>query len=482
MSSSTSQSNGITTAGADSFTPRPNLIIGLLVSSAFVMILNETIMSVALPDLIVDLSITATTAQWLTSGFLLTMAVVVPVTGYLIQRFPPRAMYQVSMGLFILGTAIAAAAPGFTLLLTGRIVQAAGTAIMLPLLTTTLLILIPAGRRGRAMGTISIVVAVAPAVGPTLSGIILSALSWRWMFILVLPLAVIALVGGMAKLRVPAKTHRIPLDLASIVLSAVGFSGLVYGLSSMGESARARAVLPIVVGLLALTVFVFRQLRLQRHDRALLDLRPFRGRVFVVAVILMVLSMMSLFGAMVLLPLYMQDVLGVGTRATGLALLPGGLVMGLLAPLVGRLFDRWGPQPLVLPGAVVLCIALWLFTTLGESSSLAAVVTFHVVLSVGIALMLTPLLADALGSLPDALYSHGSAIVTTLQQVAGATGTALFVTVMTSSSASAAATADAAGIRAAFLVAATLSIAAIVAALFVRGNRSTAPRPTNFGH
>ncbi|MBW0092684.1 multidrug efflux MFS transporter [Pseudonocardia sp. KRD-184] len=448
---------------------RVGLAIGLLVGSAFVMILNETIMSVALPVLIADLQISASTAQWLTSGFLLTMAVVIPVTGFLLQRFTPRQVFVASMTLFSLGTLIAGLAPGFEVLLTGRIVQAVGTAVMVPLLFTTVMTLVPAERRGSTMGTISIVIAVAPAVGPTISGLILSALDWRWMFWIVLPIALVALVAGASLLQVPVETRKVPLDVPSVLISAIAFSGLVYGLSAIGEAARGGAAvppwIPIVIGAVAMVVFVARQRRLQRDDRALLDLRPFAHRSFVVSVVLVVLSMMALFGALILLPLYLQEVLGTDPFVTGLVVLPGGLVMGLLGPVVGRTYDRIGARPLVIPGAVVLSAALWLLTAL-VGGPLWTVVAAHVVLSAGIAVMLTPLMTDALSALPTTLYSHGSAIITTLQQVAGAAGTALFVTVMTLASASGGAI-DAAGVRVAFLTAAVISLLAIGTSLLV---------------
>ncbi|WP_300007577.1 DHA2 family efflux MFS transporter permease subunit [Pseudonocardia sp.] len=452
---------------------RTNLVIGLLVGSAFVMILNETIMSVALPTLIVDLAVTASTAQWLTSGFFLTMAVVIPITGFLLQRFTPRQVFVGAMSAFSTGTLVSALAPGYGVLLTGRIVQAVGTAVMIPLLMTTVLRLVPVQRRGSMMGTISIVIAVAPAVGPTISGLILSALDWRFMFWLVLPIALLALGAGVALLRVDSETRTVPLDVASVALSAVGFAGFVYGLTAIGEAARGGALvppwIPLVVGAAALVVFVRRQLVLQRADRALLDLRPFTLRPFVVSIVLVVLSMMALFGALILLPLYLQDVLGTDPFVTGLVVLPGGLVMGLLGPFVGRAFDRIGARPLVIPGAVVLSGSLWALTAF-VGAPLWTVVVIHIVLSAGIALMLTPLMTEALGSLPADLYSHGSAIVSTLQQVAGAAGTALFVTMLTLFSASGGAT-DAPGIRAAFLVGAILSTAAVGVSLLVRGRQ-----------
>jgi DHA2 family lincomycin resistance protein-like MFS transporter len=441
------------------------LVIRLLVGSAFVMILNETIMSVALPTLVTNLHITVGTAQWLTSGFLLTMAVVIPITGFLLQRYSPRQVYLASMSLFSAGTLIAALSPGFPMLMGGRIVQAAGTAVMLPLLMTSVIRLVPVRRRGATMGTITVVIAVAPAIGPALSGVILATLGWRWMFWIVLPIALVALSAGARWLRIDSQAREVPLDLLSVLLSALAFGGLVFGLNLVGESARGTALtapwLPTAVGAVTLALFVARQLRLQRDQRALLNLRPLGHRPFVLSVLLLGLSMMSLFGVIILLPLYLQEVLRLSPLVTGLAVLPGGLVMGLLGPVVGRLYDRVGARRLIMPGALVLAAALWAFSTLGDASPLWEVVALHVVLVVGLSLMFTPLMTDALGQLPPELDSHGSAIMATLQQVSGAAGTALFVTVMTVAATDATHGADVAGTRAAFLCAAIIATVAL---------------------
>ncbi|MFT2752949.1 DHA2 family efflux MFS transporter permease subunit [Clavibacter sp. Sh2088] len=462
------------------------LVIGLLVVAAFVVILNETIMSVALPSLMADLQITTATAQWLTTGFMLTMAVVIPATGFILQRFSTRRVFGAAMTLFSLGTLVAAIAPGFGVLLLGRIVQASGTAIMMPLLFTTVLNLVPAARRGRLMGVISIVIAVAPAIGPTVSGLILSSLSWRWMFWIVLPIALVALTLGLWKITNLTTPRKLPFDILSVVLSTLAFGGLIFGLSSLGESAEGDAPLPlwipITVGVLALAAFITRQVSLQREDRALMDLRTFRSRPFVVAIIMVSVSMMALFGSLIVLPLYLQNVLELGTLETGLLLLPGGALMAILSPIVGRLFDRVGPRPLVIPGAIVVSIALWGMTTmLHEGTSIGWVIAVHLVLNAGLAFMFTPLLTSALGSLPPRLYSHGSATVSTMQQLAGAAGTALFVTVLTTTTVAGLAdgqsevTATAAGVQAAFMIGGFISLAAIVASFFVR--RPAEPLP-----
>ena len=464
---------------------RTKTVIGLLLVSSFVVILNETIMSVALPRLMADLSITAATAQWLTTGFMLTMAVVIPATGFLLQRFSMRSLFIAAMSLFSTGTLLAALAPGFEALLAGRIVQASGTAIMIPLLMTTVLNTVPAHKRGRIMGTISIVIAVAPAIGPTVSGLILNVLDWRWMFWLVLPIALLSLVLGALKVQNLTETRRVPFDVLSIILSTFAFGGLIFGLSSIGEAAAGEAPMPLwiplAVGAAALAGFVVRQLSLQRRERALMDLRTFASRPFVVAIIMVLISMMALFGSLIVLPLYLQNVLGLSTLDTGLLLLPGGVVMAILSPIVGGLFDRFGPRPLVVPGAVLLSSALWGMTTLDQNSAVGVVIALHCLLNTGLGFIFTPLFTSALGSLDRSLYSHGSAILNTLQQLAGAAGTAVFITLMTAGTTAAAnggadaVTAAAEGVHTAFFWGAVVSLLALAVSFLVRRPANALP-------
>ncbi|KAB8167154.1 DHA2 family efflux MFS transporter permease subunit [Streptomyces sp. 3MP-14] len=466
------------------------LVIGVLLAAAFVMILNETVMGVALPRLMEDLEISAATGQWLTTAFMLTMAVVIPTTGLILKRFTTRAVFLASMTLFTAGTALAAVAPGFPVLLVGRIVQAAGTAVMIPLLITTVLIFVPVARRGAIMGLISIVISVAPAIGPTFSGLILSELSWRWMFLFVLPVAVVALVVGSLKISNITTPSEVRFDLVSIALSAVAFGGLVYGLSSIGEAAEGDTplppALPIAVGALALLAFSLRQVHLQRQDgdrQPLLDLRPFRNRAFTVGLVMLLVSMGALFGTLILLPIFLQNVQDLSTLETGLVLLPGGLVMGLIAPLSGRLYDRLGPRPLVVPGAFVVAAALAAMQLLETDSPTGLAIAVHMVLSAGLGLLMTPLMTSSLGSLPADLYSHGSAILNTLQQLAGAAGTALFITVMTRSATSAVEggtepiAAQASGIHDAFLCGAVLALVAAGLSFLIRRPQAPAAAP-----
>lgn len=454
---------------------RNRLVITVLLISVFVMILNETILGVALPELTKDLQIQPSAAQWLTGAFLLTMAIIIPITGFLLQRYNTRPIFIIAMSLFSLGTLVATIAPGFELLLVARIIQASGTAIMFPLLMTTIMNLVPPATRGRMMGNISIVISVAPAIGPTISGLILHQLPWRFIFILVLPIALAMLVIGAVMMKNVTDPRPTRVDILSIALSAIGFGGLVYGLSNAGTATTPFTIWgPVIVGALALALFILRQLQLQRANRALLDLRTFSTPTFSFAIVMFALSMMSMFGTIVLLPFYLVRVLHTDVLTVGLLLLPGGLAMGLFAPFVGRIYDRIGPTTLLVTGSIIISADLWAMTMLGENTSIFWVLAAHVALSIGLALVFTPLFSSSLGSLKPELYSHGSAIVGTVQQVAGAAGTALFVTIMSAQVAHLTATGSsietgtAAGVHSAFLVGAIISLFAIPAAFFIR--------------
>lgn len=458
------------------------VIVTLLVAT-FVVILNETIMNVALPRLMADLHVDAGTVQWLSTGFMLTMAVVIPTTGFILQRLSTRAAFLLAMGLFCAGTALAALAPGFAILLVARIIQAAGTAIMLPLLMTTILTLVPLERRGTVMGNVTIAISVAPALGPTVSGLILQVLSWRFMFVFVLPIALIALgIGAKFLTNVGEPGHQ-KLDLLSVVLTVPAFSGVVYGLSQIGGSHAGStpwAAAALGAGVVFLLLFVLRQLQLQKGKAPLLDLRAFRFRMFSVSVCLMVVAMMALFGVVILLPIYLQQIRGLESVVTGLVLLPGGLVMGLLGPVVGRLFDKLGPLPLTMAGSVLMVLTLWQLSLLTPSTAVWWIVVLHVALSAGLALLFTPAFTTGLNPLPPNLYSHGSAIMSTTQQVAGAAGTALLVSVFALVSAS---SGSAAGIQASFLSATVIAVAAVVLSAMLRKAPAAAGEgPAAAGH
>jgi DHA2 family lincomycin resistance protein-like MFS transporter len=469
--------NATTLDEGERLAARNKLVINLLLVSSFVVILNETIMSVAIPPLMASLTVTAAAAQWVTTAFLLTMAVVIPMTGFLLQRLHTRAVFLLAMSLFSVGTLAAAIAPDLEILVVARVIQASGTAIMMPLLMTTIMTLVPPDARGRTMGNIMMVISVAPAIGPVMSGVILEYLHWRWLFVIVLPFALGSLWLGWRRIENVTTPRKAPLDIVSVVISILAFGGSVYGLSLLGAPpvpGQPPAWASLVVGGIAMIVFVQRQLKLQRTDSALLDLRVFASRNFVVCLVMMVILMLTLFGTFILLPLYLQNVLGIGTLLTGLLLCPGALLMGRLGQKAGGWYDRMGPKKLVVPGVAIVTVVLWAMTLLGTQSRVEYILIGHIVMSIGFALLFTPLFTASLSSVAPQLYSHGSAVLGSLQQVAGAAGVALFIAIMTAQQAklaaggAIAAEALAGGIRAAFLAGAIGAVFAVAFAFLVR--------------
>jgi DHA2 family lincomycin resistance protein-like MFS transporter len=469
-------------ASTDTAVARRNrTALGLLLAAVFVVFLNETMLGVALPRIQEELHIDATQGQWLTTAFALTMAIVIPMTGWLMQRLNTRPVFVVAMSAFAIGTVTAALAPAFEALIIGRVVQAVGTAIMMPLMMTTVMTIVPVDARGRTMGRVSIVMSVAPAVGPIAGGTLIQLLPWQGLFWTMVPIALVMLVIGIRRVPDVSETRRAPLDVRSVILSAVAFSAVVFGLTQLGAAAVGEVAIspwvPIVIGFLALGWFIRRQVVLQRTDAALLDLRTFLSRDFALSLGMMTAAMVPLFGAMIVLPQFARYTLGLEPLWVGAILLPGGLLMGLAGPFVGRLYDRFGPRPLVFPGAVALSLSLWILTFgLHEGSSWVVLLGAHLVLMLSLAFLFTPAFSTALGSLPPQLYSHGSATIATLQQVAGAAGTAVFVALFATGVTAAGTTNPglptapeaAAGSHQAFLVGGLLSLLVIVLALLIR--------------
>lgn len=464
----------------------PYAVLRWLVIATFVVILNETIMVNAIPRLMADFDVSARSAQWLSTAFMLTMATVIPVTGWFLQRVTTRTAFTVAMSLFLAGTLLAAVAPFFWLLVAGRVVQASGTAVMMPLLMTTLMMVVPVHDRGRVMGNVTLAISVAPALGPTVSGLVLQFASWRWLFLVVLPIAGAVAVLGLRRLENVGEVAAGEVDWPSVALAALGFGSLVYGLSEIGGSAE-HVVPPIAYvlgGLAVVALFAWRQVRLGRTGSALLDLRTLSHRTFTISLSMQSVAFLAMLGSMILLPLYLQQLRGLSPLETGLLVAPGGIAMGLLGPRVGRAFDRFGGRLLVVPGSFGVVGALAALSRIGETTPYAAVLGAHLLLMVSLAALFTPAFTLGLGALPAHLYSHGSSLLGTVQQVAAAIGTAVAVTVLSSRSASLLAsgsTPDAAfvgGLQTAFTVATVIALAVIVLA-FMLPNRLPAEASTH---
>ncbi|MFQ6396135.1 MDR family MFS transporter [Nocardia sp. KC 131] len=455
-------------------------VIRVLVLATFVVILNETIMINAIPRLMEDLEVTERAAQWVSTAFMLTMAAIIPTTGWFLQRVSTRQAYAVAMGVFLAGTALSAVAPSFAVLLLGRIIQAGGTAVMMPLLMTTLMTVVHEHDRGRVMGNVTLAISVAPAMGPVISGLVLQVGSWRWLFVLVLPIAAVVTWLGLRKLENIGESQAGAIDSPSVVLAALGFGGLVFGLSKFESGNLTGPALMVAAGAALIAGFVFRQLRLQRTGTPLLDLRVLLSGTYTKALVLMSIAFMAMLGSMILLPLYLQNLRSLSPLATGLLVMPGGLAMGLLGPTIGRLFDRFGGRWLVIPGSVGIAVSLAGFSQISMTMPYWQLIALHILLMASLAATFTPVFTLGLGALPQHLYSHGSSMLGTLQQVSAAFGTAMVVTVMSARSTALLdngtdpVTAHLDGMRLAFLVSAALALIVIAMAVLLPG-RAAAP-------
>lgn len=408
-------------------------ILFVMILGAFLATLNQTIMSVATPELMVDLDISATTAQWLTTGYMLVNGVLIPITAYLMQRFSTRQLFLTSMIVFLLGTIVSAIAGSFELLLTGRMIQAAGAGIIMPLLMTVILTLFPAEKRGAAMGMVGFAIIFAPAIGPTLAGYILENYAWETMFYGMIPLAAIVILCGYIYLRNVSEQVSSKLDVISVILSTIGFGVLLYGFSRAGSLgwSSSEVILSIIGGVVALALFTWRQLA---SSNPLLELRAFKYNMFSLTTIISIAVTMVMYADMMLLPLYLQSARGYTAIESGLLMLPGALIMGFLMPVTGKLFDRFGAKWLTIIGLVITIITTIGFINLTDSTSYTYLVLMSTGRRIGMALFLMPIQTAGLNQLPNRLNAHGTAISNTIRQVAGAVGTSLLVTVMTSRS------------------------------------------------
>ncbi|RJS67277.1 DHA2 family efflux MFS transporter permease subunit [Priestia filamentosa] len=409
-------------------------IITSFLIAGFIGLFSETALNMALKDLITGFGIHETTAQWLTTGYLLTLGVLVPISGLILQWFTTRQLFITSLVFSIIGTFIAAIAPTFSVLMIARVVQAVGTALLLPLMFNTILVIIPPHKRGRSMGIIGLVIMFAPAVGPTVSGLILKSLTWHWIFWISLPLLIVALVFGAFFMQNVTKPTKPKIDIFSIVLSTIGFGGIVYGFSSAGEGGgwgSSNVIFAIAIGVVALVAFSIRQVKM---DKPMLNLNAFKYPMFVIGLLLILVCMMVMLSAMMILPLYLQTSLALSTFAAGLMLLPGGIINGILSPVMGGLFDRFGPKWLVIPGLVIVAGTMYGFSTVTLETSTGFIVGLHIALMIGISMIMMPAQTNGLNQLPPELYPDGTAIMNTLQQVAGAIGTAIGISILSSGS------------------------------------------------
>lgn len=407
----------------------PYGMIAILFIGAFLAILNETLLNVALPSIMAEFDVNATAVQWLSTGYMLINGILIPASAFFIQRFSDKKLFITAMSLFTLGTFLASIAPAFGVLLGARMIQASGSAIMMPLLMNVMLTAFPVERRGAAMGMFGLVMITAPAIGPTLSGWLIEHYSWRMLFDLVLPIALLTVVFAVFKLKDITPQRAIKLDFISLVLSSIGFGGLLYGFSSAGEKGWDSLLVygTIVIGAVALVTFILRQLRM---DDPMLEFRIYKYPMFALSSAISIVIAVAMFSAMILMPIYVQTIRGISPIDSGLLMLPGAIVMGIMSPITGKLFDKYGARVLAVIGLTITVVTSFYFSRISMTTAYSTLVLLYTFRMFGMSMVMMPVMTNGLNQLPPINNPHGTAMNNTLQQVSGAIGSALLITVM----------------------------------------------------
>ena len=406
------------------------IMLAVLVFGTFVTVLNQTVVAPALPSVMAEMSVDASTAQWLTTGFTLVNAIMIPITAFLTDRFTTKRLFLVSMAIFTAGSALAGWGPSFAVLLLGRLVQAAGAGILMPLVMTVLMWTLPVDKRGTAMGLFGIVIAFGPAIGPTVAGVIIDRYTWHDMFYIITVLSAVVVLIGAFVLEKGGETNKdVSLDVPSVVLSSFGFGGLLYGLSTIGSyGLRADAIAGTLVGVVALVFFFRRQLKM---EHPMLQVRVLANRKFLIATIIGMLVQGALLAAGILVPIYLQSLMGYSATVSGLVLLPGAIIMGAMGPIAGRLFDKHGPRVLALVGMGVLTLTTFCFAFLGTETGLITLTVLYTVRLFSLSLVNMPITTWGMNALDNELVNHGTSVNNTFRQVAGSLGTAIIVSAST---------------------------------------------------
>ncbi|MDU5187571.1 MAG: DHA2 family efflux MFS transporter permease subunit [Staphylococcus epidermidis] len=405
-------------------------ILAAMLFGMFIAILNQTLLNVALPKINTEFNISASTGQWLMTGFMLVNGILIPISAFLFNKYSYRKLFIIGLTLFTLGSLVCAISFNFPIMMSGRVLQAIGAGILMPLGSNVIVTIFPPEKRGVAMGTMGIAMILAPAIGPTLSGYIVQNYDWNVMFYGMFFIGIIAIVIGLFWFKLYQSTTNPKADIPGIIYSTIGFGSLLYGFSEAGNKGwgSTEIVTMFIVGTVFIIFFILRELRMKAP---MLSLEVLKYPTYTLTTIINMIVMMSLYGGMILLPLYLQNLRGFSALDSGLLLLPGALVMGALGPVAGKLLDTIGIKPLAIFGIGIMTYATWELSKLNMDTTYLHIMWIYIVRSFGMAFVMMPIITAGMNALPPRLISHGNAFVNTMRQLAGSIGTAILVTVMT---------------------------------------------------
>ncbi|MGG1572444.1 DHA2 family efflux MFS transporter permease subunit [Fictibacillus sp. NRS-1165] len=405
-------------------------LLAILMVGLFLAILNQTLLNVAIPHLITEFGVSANTAQWLLTGYMLVNGALIPLSPFLIERFAVRRLFLFAMFCFTLGSLICGISTGFPIMLVGRLIQAVGGGVLAPLVMTIIIFIFPPEIRGKGMGIFGLAMMFAPAVGPTLSGFVVQNYDWHLLFTGMVPLGFVVLILAFFSLKDIQPPKKVTVDGPSVFTSLAGMSLLLYGFSEAGNDGWDDAVVlsTMIAGAVLLMIFTIRQLRI---EKPLLDMRIFNYGIFSLASVINVVLTISLFSGMFLLPIYLQTIRGYSPLDSGLLLLPGALIMLVMSPVSGTLFDKLGPRPLAIFGMAITTVTTYFFTRLTMDTPYTFIVILYMFRMFGMSFLMMPIMTAGLNQLPKHLSSHGTSMSNTLRQVSGSIGISLITTIFT---------------------------------------------------
>lgn len=461
-----------------------NMIVAVMIVSAFVAILNQTLLNTALPHIMKGLHITENTSQWLVTGFMLVNGVMIPLTAFLMDKIKTRPLFLMAMGIFLIGSIVAALAPTFPILMLARVIQAIGAGVIMPLMQFTLFMLFPKDERGFAMGLAGLVIQFAPAIGPTLSGVIVDTMSWRMPFVVVVIVASLGFIFGAIFLKSYNETKDTKLDKRSVIYSTLGFGLMLYAFSSAGNLGFHNLIVlvSLAISLVIIGAFIRRQIRI---SNPLLNIIVFKNKVFCLTTISSMIVMLSMVGPALLIPLYVQNALGLSALLSGLVIMPGAIINGVMSIFTGKFYDKYGARPLVLTGFTLLTIFTVMLCFLKADTSYTYLIIVYALRMFSVSLLMMPLNTAGINSLSNKNISHGTAISNFGRVTAGSLGTALMVTIMSigsknfapdpsanESQAMIQRQAIAAGVDLSFAVVSVLVFIGLIIACFIKENRA----------
>lgn len=451
-----------------------NIIVILTLTASFLSVLMMFLLITAFPKIMQEFTINSTEVQWLTTGFMLTMAILIPITAYFIDTFKTRTIMFAAMGFFIIGTMISLFATSFPVLLLGRIFQGMGSGVMMPLMQTVLYLIYPRDQRGYAMGLAGMVINVAPAIGPPLSGVLIKYFGWRSLFYVPLPIAILILILMIIFMKNVTEQRESAIDLYSILLSAVGFGGTLFGFTKLqeGEFNDVLTIGSLIVGILAIVFFALRQLRLKVP---ILEIRVLKTPIFSLVAFISILAFSLLIAFETIMPMFVQNAQGYSAYYGGLVVMPGALTLAIMSFVAGKLFDRFGGRSIAIIGFALLCVSgIGSYFILDLESSFATSMGLFIVAMAGSALINMPIMTVGINALPDTLIPHGTSVINTVRQFGGTLGLIFIISFISRAEAGSSSIDPAqyvTGVQASFFAAFLFALIGLILSLFIGKGR-----------